>query len=140
MTMPWRTSGPNVSRRGPGVSGHTVIIAVVATTAALLAGCSDPKFKKQKAVRDERIKAQSQAYGASESQRLKEMKQTIKQQENMSRRHRKQLEAQWKEMEKRYAKQKKDWRSRRPAREQQYKKILGGKPEQIPGTFAEMAY
>jgi hypothetical protein len=103
-------------------------------------GCSDPRFKAAQAARDERIEhlRELRRDRRQVHERTREWVKGVAKRNEAA--HEEKLDKTLTMIEERSTRRLLEWHDKRPRRQAWFARLMGGAPEQIPDTFAEMFY
>jgi hypothetical protein len=103
-------------------------------------GCSDPRFKAAQAARDERIEHLRELRADREQVHERNLEWVNGVAKRSKAAHEQKLDKTLTMMEERSTRRLMEWHEKRPRRQAWYARLMGGAPERIPDTFAEMFY
>ena len=107
---------------------------------AALGGCTDPRFQKQQAIRDARIKDLLSAYAAHDAAGPDRIRQTLDLDKKLKERRAEHLAQTCELIRSLHERDMRRWEEEAPLRRARLEALLRGKPEQIPEAWAKMVY
>ncbi len=120
--------------------GFGVLLGMALATAGGVAGCRNPHFKREQAVRDERMSRYLSGYATHDKAGWERVRKSVEVHRDLSAyraKHRADTRAL---VHSSYETRQQLWEDRRPKRRRFVKDQLRGEPEQIDDTFARIAY
>jgi hypothetical protein len=107
---------------------------------AALGGCTDPRFQKQQANRDARIKDHLSVYAAHDAAGPDRIRQTLDLDKKLSEHRGKHLAQTGELIRSLHERDLQRWKEEAALRRARLEALLRGKPEQIPEAWAKMLY
>jgi hypothetical protein len=107
---------------------------------AAFCGCTDPRFQKQQAIRDARIKDHLSVYAAHDAAGPDRIRQTLDLDKKLKERRAEHLVQTRELIRSLHERDLRRWKKEEALRRARLEALLRGKPEQIPEAWAKMAY
>ncbi|UCF34290.1 MAG: hypothetical protein JSV78_03100 [Phycisphaerales bacterium] len=117
-----------------------VLLASCTAWGSWTVGCSDPRFKAAQAARDERIEHLGELRADREQLHERSLEWVHGVAKRNEAAHEQKLDKTLTMIEERSARRLMEWHDQRPRRQAWFARLMGGAPERIPDTFAEMFY
>ena len=108
--------------------------------AAAFGGCTDPRFQKQQAIRDARIKDHVAVYAAYDAAGPDRIRQTLNLDKKLTEYHAKHLAQTCELIRSLHERDVRRWEDEAPLRRARLEALFHGKPEQIPDAWARLVY
>ena len=114
----------------------TVLLALTAT----LTGCLDPAYRTKRAIRDGWIDRDLMLHLAREDVSPENIEALAELDKELQKRYSERLDKTFKMIHERYEYDNRRWEEMRPIREERLRRLLEGKPEEIPEAWRKMTY
>jgi hypothetical protein len=124
------------------IKQYGFLVASAWILAGILAagGCTDPKYKAKRAVRDGRLEEYLEEFSQMEADRPERIDALKALHAELEAKHARQMERTLKRIEESYLEDKQDWMIGAPSRKEKVHSILSGQPEKTPDVWGEMVY
>ena len=113
---------------------------MVSAAAAVLTGCSDPRFQKQQAIRDARVKQHLSTYAAHDVAGTDRIHRTLDLDKKLNEYRAKHLVQTRELIRTLHGRDLRRWKEEEALRKARLEAFLRGKPERIPDAWARMVY
>jgi hypothetical protein len=107
---------------------------------AAFGGCTDPRFQKQQAIRNARVKQHLSAYAAHDAAGPDRIRQTLDLDKKLKERRAEHLAQTCELIRSLHERDVRRWEEEEALRKARLEAILHGKPEQIDEAFAKLVY